>query len=185
MKGVISFCTPTVNGVVIVDKKQVEAVSQNVEGTMWQAAHWLNKPNFYQVLTDSSLEVVTDFQSDFWRETHYGFVRDSGHFLGFPTTGSFTAQVRINADFRELYDQAGIMLRLDQETWLKAGVEISDGRPMIGSVLTKGQSDWAPGYFIGNPNDFWLRLTICDGVLRLQYSTDGVTWPLLRLAPFP
>ncbi len=167
------------------NNKQVEAVTQNVEGSIWQAAHWLNIPNFYQVLTDSSLEIVTDYQTDFWRETHYGFVRDSGHFLGFPTAGSFTAQVRINADFRELYDQAGIMLRLDQETWLKAGVEISDGTPMIGSVLTQGQSDWAPGYFIGNPNDFWLRLTIYDGVLRLQYSTDGVTWPLLRLAPFP
>ncbi len=166
-------------------KKQIAAVTQDVEVSIWQAASWLNKPGLCQRLSDDSLEVVTDFQTDFWRETHYGFVRDSGHFLGFETAGDFTAQVRVNADFRELYDQAGIMVRLNEHTWLKAGIEHNDGSPMICSVLTQGKSDWAPSGFSGDPNDFWLRLTVSEGVLRLQYSTDGKTWPLLRLAPFP
>jgi regulation of enolase protein 1 (concanavalin A-like superfamily) len=30
-----------------------------------------------------------------------------------------------------------------------------------------------------------MRVTVADGVLRLQTSADGKTWPLLRLAPFP
>ncbi|CRM14241.1 MULTISPECIES: DUF1349 domain-containing protein [Pseudomonas] len=167
------------------DRKQTVEVSQDIDASVWRTANWLNKPSFCQAFTDGTLEVVTGLQTDFWRETHYGFIRDSGHFLGFATSGSFTAQVRVNADFRELYDQAGIMVRLNEETWLKAGIEYNDGMPMISSVLTKGRSDWAPSCFTGNPNDFWLRLTISDGALRLQYSTDGVTWPLLRLAPFP
>ncbi|ONH51456.1 regulation of enolase 1 [Pseudomonas cedrina subsp. cedrina] len=166
-------------------KKQIAEVGQNVETSIWQAAKWLNKPSLCQTYPDHSLEVFTDLQTDFWRETHYGFVRDSGHFLGFETTGGFTAQVRINAEFHELYDQAGIMVRLNEQTWLKAGIEYNDGRPMISSVLTQGKSDWATGCFAGDPNDFWLRLTVSDGVLRLQYSTEGMTWPLLRLAPFP
>ncbi|MBA2923584.1 DUF1349 domain-containing protein [Pseudomonas sp. P7] len=167
------------------EKKQIELVSQNAEASIWQTAKWLNKPCFCQSFADHSLEIFTDFQTDFWRETHYGFIRDSGHFLGFETTGDFTAQVRVNADFRELYDQAGIMVRLNEETWLKAGIEYNDGMPMISSVLTQGSSDWAPSCFPGDPADFWLRVTVSDGVLRLQYSTDGMTWPLLRLAPFP
>lgn len=167
------------------DKKQIEVVSQNLEVSIWQSAQWLNKPSLYQSFADHSLEVFTDFQTDFWRETHYGFIRDSGHFLGFETTGGFTAQVRVNADFRELYDQAGIMVRLNEQTWLKAGIEYNDGMPMISSVLTHGSSDWAPSCFSGDPSDFWLRVTVSEGVLRLQYSTDGVTWPLLRLAAFP
>ncbi len=166
-------------------KKEIEVVSQSFEGSIWQAAKWLNKPSLCQRFSDDSLEIFTDVQTDFWRETHYGFIRDSGHFLGFETAGGFTAQVRINADFRELYDQAGIMVRLDEKTWLKAGIEYNDGMPMISSVLTQGKSDWAPGSFSGDPKDFWLRVTVSDGVLRLQYSTDGLTWPLLRLAPFP
>lgn len=167
------------------DKKQVEVGSQNAEASIWQTAEWLNKPSHCQSIAEHALEIVTDFQTDFWRETHYGFIRDSGHFLGFETTGGFTAQVRVNADFRELYDQAGIMVRLNEETWLKAGIEYNDGMPMISSVLTRGTSDWAPCSFSGDPTDFWLRVTVSDGVLRLQYSADGMTWPLLRLAPFP
>ncbi|WP_082893933.1 DUF1349 domain-containing protein [Pseudomonas marginalis] len=83
------------------------------------------------------------------------------------------------------FDQAGIMVRLNEETWVKAGIEFNDGNPMISSVLTRCLSDWAPSGFSGDPGDFWLRITISGGVLRLQYSTDGTTWPLLRLAPFP
>ncbi|GAB5342905.1 DUF1349 domain-containing protein [Pseudomonas fluorescens] len=167
------------------DRKQNAEVSQDSEASVWRTADWLNKPHYCQAFSDGTLEVVTDSQTDFWRKTHYGFIRDSGHFLGFATSASFTAQVRVNADFRELYDQAGIMVRLNEETWLKAGIEYNDGMPMISSVLTHGTSDWAPSCFSGDPTDFWLRVTVSDGVLRLQYSTDGMTWPLLRLAPFP
>ncbi|MBA1294184.1 DUF1349 domain-containing protein [Pseudomonas lurida] len=167
------------------DKNLIAEVGQDFEASIWRTAEWLNKPSNCQTFTDGSLDVITDLKTDFWRETHYGFIRDSGHFLGFAASGDFTAQIRIKADFRDLYDQAGIMLRLNQETWLKAGIEINDGRPMISSVLTLGLSDWAPSCFLGNPNDFWLRLTVSKGSLRLQYSTDGAIWPLLRLAPFP
>ncbi len=91
----------------------------------------------------------------------------------------------MRAGFERLYDQAGLMIRLDDETWLKAGVEYNDGAPMLGSVLTIGKSDWATGPFNGDPTDFHLRATVSNGVLRLQYSADGMYWPLVRLAPFP
>ena len=35
------------------------------------------------------------------------------------------------------------------------------------------------------PDGFWLRVTVSEGVIRVQYSVDGKLWPLLRLAPFP
>lgn len=145
---------------------------------------WLNPPAQWQ-LNDERLEVVTDSGTDFWRETHYGFTRDSGHFYGQPVAGPFTAQLRIRARTEALYDQAGIMVRLDAARWIKAGIEWSDAAPRLGSVLTLDRSDWATGPFDGDPDDFWLRVTVAAGVIRLQVSTDGVRWPLLRLAPFP
>jgi regulation of enolase protein 1 (concanavalin A-like superfamily) len=169
----------------VATETQGTAPHQHAEASVWGAFVWLNEPEHCIVHPDGSLEVSTGMQTDFWRETHYGFVRDSGHFFGVKAAGGFTAQVRINADFRELYDQAGLMVRLDERTWIKAGIEFNDGDPMISSVLTQGRSDWAPGSFNGDPHDFWLRITVADGVLRLQYSSDGVKWPLLRLAPFP
>lgn len=146
---------------------------------------WLNEPKRWSVDPAGDLALVTDKGSDFWRETHYGFTRDSGHFLGFPTGDAFTAQLRIRGQYEKLYDQAGIMVRVDERRWVKAGIELSDGRAMLSSVLTDGKSDWSTGPYEGDPRDFWMRATVAKGVLRLQVSADGKTWPLVRLAPFP
>ena len=145
---------------------------------------WFNEPERWTA-EDDSLQIVTDKGTDFWRETHYGFNRDSGHFLGFLTGEAFTASLRVQGRFQALYDQAGIMVRLDAQHWVKAGIEVSDGRPMLASVLTDGRSDWATAPYEHNAGDFWMRATVADGVLRLQVSADGKYWPLMRLAPFP
>lgn len=146
---------------------------------------WLNEPKTWSVDPDGDLSLVTDTGTDFWRETHYGFTRDSGHFLGFPTGAAFTAQLRIRGHYEKLYDQAGIMVRVDERRWVKAGIELSDGRAMLSSVLTDGRSDWSTGPYAADPRDFWMRATVAKGVLRLQVSADGKSWPLVRLAPFP
>ena len=146
---------------------------------------WLNEPKQWSVDAAGDLSIVTDKGSDFWRETHYGFTRDSGHFLGFTAPAAFTAQLRIRGNYEELYDQAGIMVRVDAQRWVKAGIELSDGRAMLSSVLTDGKSDWATGPYEHAAQDFWMRATVANGVLRLQVSSDAKTWPLVRLAPFP
>lgn len=146
---------------------------------------WLNEPQSWQVDAAGDLSLVTGKGSDFWRETHYGFTRDSGHFLGFATPDAFTAQLRVRGRYEELYDQAGIMVRVDERRWVKAGIELSDGRAMLSSVLTDGKSDWSTGPYEHDARDFWMRVTVAKGVLRLQVSADGKVWPLVRLAPFP
>ncbi|WP_027133757.1 DUF1349 domain-containing protein [Geminicoccus roseus] len=151
---------------------------------MFSRCHWLNEPADWRVDGDT-LRVVTGPKTDFWRETYYGFTRDSGHFFGERVEGDFTAEIRVRARYETLYDQAGLMVRVDEANWVKAGIELSDGHPLLSSVLTVGRSDWATGRFAGDPGDFRLRATVEKGVLRLQVSTDGRTWPLLRLAPFP
>ena len=96
---------------------------------------WLNEPTRWSRHGDG-LSVTTDRASDFWRETLYGFTRDNGHFLGVPTAGEFTAQVRVRADYDQLYDQAGLMVRLDEQHWVKTGVEFTDGARMLSTVVT-------------------------------------------------
>ncbi|BDA86728.1 regulation of enolase 1 [Aureimonas sp. SA4125] len=150
---------------------------------MFDRCTWLNEPVRWS-LGENRLDVVTDARTDFWQETHYGFSRDSGHFFGARTQGDFTAEVRVRASYETLYDQAGMMVRVDAANWVKVGIEHSDGRPMLGSVLTQGRSDWATGPYDGNAADFRLRITVREGVLRLQASSDGALWPLMRLAPF-
>jgi uncharacterized protein len=121
--------------------------------------NWLNAPETWH-LDEARLRVVTDAKSDFWRDTYYGFTRDSGHFFGCEVIGDFTAQLRVQARYEELYDQAGIMVRLDEKNWVKAGLEKSDGQVLLSSVLTIRRSDWATGIYDGNPADFWMRATV-------------------------
>lgn len=57
---------------------------------------------------------------------------------------NFTAHVAFEGEYQELYDQAGCMLRLDGENWIKAGVEHPDGVPYVSTVVTRnGRSDWS------------------------------------------
>jgi uncharacterized protein len=145
---------------------------------------WLNEPADWR-LDNDALTVITDRSTDFWRETYYGFTRDTGHFFGCATAGDFTAELRIQAQYRELYDQAGLMVRLSGTEWMKAGIELSDGKPMASSVITIGKSDWATAAYNHDSADFRMRVTVKAGVLRLQASSDGKVWPLMRLCPFP
>jgi regulation of enolase protein 1 (concanavalin A-like superfamily) len=151
---------------------------------MFEHCTWLNEPAQWRRDGDT-LHVRTDLKTDFWRETHYGFVRHSGHVFGCRTAGDFTASVRVRGAFRELYDQAGIMVLVDERTWIKAGIEYSGGQGSLSSVLTIGQSDWALSTFAGDTSDFRMRATVSDGVLKVQASADGKHWPFIRLCPFP
>ena len=151
---------------------------------MFTQGSWLNPPETWSA-DGAQLRVTTDAQTDFWRKTQYGFIRDSGHFFGTETDGDFTAQLHVAAQYSALYDQAGMMVRIDDNHWIKCGVEFSDGQLLLSTVLTADTSDWAVSIAPAMPDGFWLRVTVAQGVIRVQYSLDGQRWPLLRLAPFP
>lgn len=151
---------------------------------MFSQCHWHNAPPAHTI-HENTLTVVTGADTDFWRITSYDFIHDNGHFLAMPVSGDFTAQLRIRAAFSEMYDQAGLMVRLDERRWIKAGIECSDNELMMSTVLTNEQSDWAVAVAPEYTDGFWLRVTVSRGAIRVQYSIDGIVWPMLRLAPFP
>ncbi|KAL0860096.1 hypothetical protein ABMA27_010409 [Loxostege sticticalis] len=146
--------------------------------------HWLNEPKQWRVDEKDILVATTDNKTDFWQETWYNFHFNTGHVYGLQIRDDFTFTVCVEADFTTLYDQAGVMIYMDEKHWLKAGIEYNDGQPMISSVLTNEVSDWATGVYTGNPHKFWLRLTRTKGVVCVKYSIDNETWTLLRLCPF-
>src|ERR1051325_635647 len=128
---------------------------------------WLNEPESWHA-DATGLTLTTGDKTDFWRETYYGFTRDSGHFLAFPAAESFTAQIRVRGEFRTLYDQAGLMVRLDQNRWVKTGVEFTDGDAFLSTVVTDGRSDWSVSQPFKELEDFHIRVTLAAGALRIQ-----------------
>jgi len=101
--------------------------------TGWQ---WLNEPREWSF--DDYLDVRTDPSTDFWRTTHYDFVRDTGHLLSREVAGDFRLVTTFCGEYRHQYDQAGAMLRIDAENWIKTGVEFVDGEPQVSAVVTRG-----------------------------------------------
>ena len=145
---------------------------------------WLNEPPRWRH-EGGVITAVTGESTDFWRKTHYGFVRDDGHFYHEEVSGDFTAVVRVAGDYRELYDQAGLMLRLDERTWIKAGIEYTDGRQTLSAVVTRDHSDWSVLPLVPAPADIWLRLSRHGTAVRVEHGRDGRHYEMLRLAFLP
>lgn len=142
---------------------------------------WYNEPSLWSD-RDNLIQVTTDEKTDFWRKTHYGFIRDSGHFYYQEITGNFQAQVKISGEYCALYDQAGLMLRQDEKTWLKCGVELVDGVQQASVVVTRDYSDWSVVSLPQNPTSVWLRLQRQAETIKVEYSLNGLDYIMLRLA---
>ena len=109
---------------------------------MAEPMDWLNQPPEWRD-EDGVLTIVTGEPHRLLARTHYGFVRDDGHSRLTPAPGDFSATVAFRGDYETLYDQAGLMLRIDGENWIKAGVEFVGGRRMLSVVVTRDFSDWS------------------------------------------
>lgn len=146
---------------------------------------WHGEPPEW-TLEDDLLSLTTGEKTDFWQSTLYGFRRDDGHLFGREIKGDFTAQVAFEADYEVLYDQAGLMMRLDARTWLKAGIEYSDGATNFSTVVTRdGFSDWSVVSRPGLSGIQRVRLTRVDGAAITHFLGSDGTWRLMRLANFP
>ncbi|AFZ18554.1 DUF1349 domain-containing protein [Allocoleopsis franciscana] len=142
---------------------------------------WYNKPPVWNV-QENTIQITSGAKTDFWRETHYGFIRDNGHFFYQPVKGNFIVEVKVSGEYQELYDQAGIMLRLDQANWLKCGIEYVNGVQQVSAVVTRDYSDWSVVPMPQNPDSLWMHVTRRGTAIEVQYSLDGEQYTMLRLA---
>ena len=65
---------------------------------------WLNAPPSWSEDGGGALRLRTASGTDFWCKTHYGFVRDNGHFRHERVSGDFVARVRIEKDGYQPYE---------------------------------------------------------------------------------
>lgn len=146
---------------------------------------WLNPPA-ESAIRDGRLHVRTGLESDFWQRTYYGFQPDSGHFLHRPWIGDFTLETTFSGHYETLYDQAGLMVRHDEMTWMKCGIEFTDGAKHFSVVVTRGYSDWSAFRIDHDFKAMSVRVTRNGDALFIQYRTDAMTdWRMARLAYFP
>jgi regulation of enolase protein 1 (concanavalin A-like superfamily) len=147
--------------------------------------HWFNEPGRWWVdAASSALVVEPEAGTDFWRKTHYGFEVDTGHLLSASISGDFAMITKVRFFPVHQYDQAGLMVRVDADCWIKTSVEYEPDEPTrLGAVVTNGgYSDWSVQDFDRARNEVWLRVSRKDSDFTVTQSNDGEHWNLLRIA---
>ncbi|RQO72000.1 DUF1349 domain-containing protein [Pedobacter sp. KBW06] len=146
--------------------------------------NWYNKP-LKSVEDINSLTMTVDPETDYWRITHYGFIRDNGPFYYTELAGNFEVSVKITGVYQDLFHQAGLMIRTDDKNWIKTGIEYVDGVQNVSAVVTRDFSDWSVVPRHDSPESIWLKLLRKGDYVEIKYSFDGTKFEMLRLAYFP
>jgi regulation of enolase protein 1 (concanavalin A-like superfamily) len=166
---------------------RLHALFSMLTGTMTDQTStqtWLNEPAYWNE-AGGALTATAPPGTDYWRVTHYGFIHDNGPFRYQEQAGNFEAKVRIVGKYHELYHQAGLMIRIDDRNWIKAGIEFLNGKQNVSAVVTRECSDWSVLPCSDNPAFLWVRMQRYDDTVQVSYSRDNQEWSMVRLAYFP
>jgi regulation of enolase protein 1 (concanavalin A-like superfamily) len=146
--------------------------------------NWYNEPKKWK-LDSGKIKITTDPQTDFWRTTFYKYITDNGHFYYEEQKGDFEATVKITGSYKDLYDQAGLMIRTDSSNWVKSGIEFVNGSINISAVFTRQFSDWSVIARPDAPRTIWLKLKRKNDSVELSFSLNGKDYEMQRLGYFP
>lgn len=142
---------------------------------------WFNEPEKWEI-KNNALSMFVTAQSDYWRISHYGFTVDDAPFYYATYGGEFEAKVKLTGDYKARFDQMGLMIRIDQENYIKAGVEFVDGKFNLSAVVTHKTSDWSVIKLDKSPAYVWIKAIRRLDAIEIFYSFDDQTYTLMRNA---
>jgi regulation of enolase protein 1 (concanavalin A-like superfamily) len=153
-------------------------------GDLLSRMSWMNAPAS-EHFAEGVLTVRSRGKTDFWRKTFFGYVTDNGHFMHLPVAGEFTFQARVNGNYSALYDQAGLMVRLDEKRWMKCGSELVDDKRWASVVFTHDFSDWSTMEDLSQRAPVYWRVVRRKDSIEAQCSIDGEKFLTIRQGYFP
>ena len=142
---------------------------------------WLNKSESCSIDTETVV-IKTSPKTDFWQRSYYGFRNDNAPALQFQSDTNFTFTVKVNFDYKSLFDQCGVIIYLNSENWFKASIEYENEIfSRLGSVVTNfGYSDWATTD-IDTISCIWYKLSRRGSDFLVESSFDGVNFKQMRI----
>lgn len=145
---------------------------------------WFNEPKEWSIKNNQLSMQVTP-QSDYWNKTYYGFTVNDGPFLYTERGGEFEVIVRINGNYKTRFDQMGLMLKVDENHWIKMGIEYVDGVYNFSTVHTINQSSWSVVSLNEKPKEMWVKAIRRSDSVEIFYSTDGKKYTMSNIVYFP
>lgn len=142
---------------------------------------WFNEPEHWEIKDNVLLMDVTP-KTDYWRVSHYGFTVDDAPFMYTVRGGEFEVKVKVSGDYKTQFDQAGLMLRIDSENYIKTGIEFVDGKYNLSAVVTHHTSDWSV-VPLDRPVEFvWIKAVRQLDAVIISYSFDDKEYTMMRNA---
>lgn len=144
---------------------------------------WIRPPQQYTVSEDRMVMVTEPF-TDLWQRTYYHFRNDNAPVLQLETEEEyFSFVVKADFDTKVRYDQAGVVMYLNSENWLKASMEYENEQiQRLGAVVTNnGYSDWSSTDVDASAKTMWFRLSRRGQDFCVENSADGVTFKQMRI----
>ena len=140
---------------------------------------WFNEPESWEIKDGTLLMDVTP-QSDYWRISHYGFTVDDAPFLYTLRGGEFEVKVKVSGEYKTRFDQAGLMIRIDHENYLKTGIEYVDGKYNLSAVVTHHTSDWSVVQLDKPVSFVWIKAVRRLDAVEVFYSFDDKEYIMMR-----
>lgn len=156
------------------------APMQDSGSPLLKRMQWLNAP-VSALISGERLTVRSSPKTDFWRKTFYGYVTDNGHFFHLPVSGDFTLEARVDGKYAALYDQAGLMVRINADNWVKCGTEFFDNARHASVVFTREFSDWSTMNDQAASGPVWWRAVRREDSLETLCSADGKNFTSVRM----
>ena len=144
---------------------------------------WMNEPAAWRE-SQSGLTVTSNGKTDFWRVTHDGGIRHSGHFYSRPISGDFRLTATFYGSYSDQYDQSGIMVAASETHWIKSGIEYVDGLRRASAVVTADYSDWAISAE-PVPSLVTFQLTRKQDLIEISFGDPASGLCLFRQLSFP
>ena len=145
---------------------------------------WFCQPRKWS-LDHGHLTLYPDAKTDYWQRTHYGFQNDNGHFLYTEVDGDFLLTTKVHFFPQHQYDQAGLMVRISPDFWLKTSIEFEPDEPnRLGAVVTRhGYSDWSTQDIAKDVQEYLLRIRRAGDDYTVAYrQNENDHWSQIRLA---
>ncbi len=157
------------------------AVSFGLSAQTLEKMNWFNEPENWSI-KDGKLVMDVTPKSDYWRISHYGFTVDDAPFYYAEYGGEFEAKVKIAGDYKVRFDQAGMMIRIDHENYIKTGIEFVDGKYNLSTVVTHHTSDWSVIALDLPVKELWIKAVRRKDAIEIFYSFDDQEYIMMRNA---
>lgn len=152
----------------------------NINAQTLSTMNWFNEPEEWEIISPTQMSMQVPSQTDYWRITHYGFTVDDAPFYYSTYGGEFEVKVKITGEYITTFDQMGLMLRIDHENWIKAGIEFVNGKQNLSTVVTHKTSDWSVVELDDAPKSVWIKAVRRLDSVEVFYSLDDKKYTMLR-----